>query len=121
MKEQFATRSRVVVRLFTAVVFSLLLSGCGLEAPQAPSWDTTLTIPLINRSYTSAELIEKLASDNILIDEDGNSSFHIQKELDTVTIESILAIEPIESNYSKQVGRIKIVSPARPATESGIC
>lgn len=111
MKEQFATRSRVVVRLFTTVVFSLLLSGCGLEAPQAPSWDTTLTIPLINRSYSSAELIEKLASDNILIDEDGNSSFHIQKELDTVTVESILAIEPIESNYSKQIGRIKIVSP----------
>ncbi|MBK7091974.1 MAG: hypothetical protein IPH59_09695 [bacterium] len=112
MKEQFATRSRVVVRLLTAVIFSLLLSGCGLEAPQAPSWDTTLTIPLINRSYTSAELIEKLASDNIEIDEYGNSSFHIQRDLDTVTMESILSIDPIESNYSKQVGRIKIVSPS---------
>ena len=99
MKEQFATRSRVVVRLLTAVIFSLLLSGCGLEAPQAPSWDTTLTIPLINRSYTSAELIEKLASDNIEIDEYGNSSFHIQRDLDTVTMESIhsLSLSPARS------------------------
>lgn len=111
MKEQFATRSRVVVQLLTAVVFSLALSGCGLEAPQAPSWDTTLTIPLINRSYSSAELIEKLASNDIEIDENGNSSFHIQRELDTVTVESILSIEPVTSNYTKQVGRIKIVSP----------
>lgn len=111
MKEQFATPGRVVVQLLSAVVFSLLLGSCGLEAPQAPSWDTTLTIPLINRSYSSAELIEKLASDNIQIDENGNSSIHIQKDLDTVSIESILDIAPIQSNYSERIGRIKIVSP----------
>ena len=111
MKEQIAATGRIVVQLLAVAAFVLLASGCGLEAPQAPSWDTTLTVPLINRSYTSAELLEKLATDNIQIDENGNSSIQIQKQLDTVTIESILNLDPIESNYSKQIGRIKIVSP----------
>ncbi len=111
MKEQITATGRIVVQLLAVAAFVLLVGGCGLEAPQAPSWDTTLTVPLINRSYTSAELLEKLATDNIQIDENGNSSIQIQKQLDTVTIESILNLDPIESNYSKQIGRIKIVSP----------
>lgn len=111
MKEQFAAFGRVVVRLFIPAVFVLSISGCGLEAPEAPSWDTTLTIPLINRSYSSAELIEKLANENIKIDDNGNSTIQIERELDTVTIESILEIAPIEANFNKQVGRLRIVSP----------
>lgn len=111
MKEQHTALSRGITRLFILAALALLVSGCGLEAPQSPTWDTTLTIPLINRNYSSAELIEKLASDNINIDAEGNSTIRIEKNLDTVTIESILAVDEVSANYAKQIGRIKIVSP----------
>lgn len=99
-----------------AVLFLLLMSlaviitGCSIEKPQAPSWDTNLTIPVINRVYSSTELLEKLSTDYITSDSTGNFLLRIEETLDTVSIENTLTLEDVSDSYDKQVGPIRIVT-----------
>lgn len=104
------------LRGIAAIVFSLWLGGCSIKAPQAPSWDTTVRVPLISRTFLSGELFDKLASENIKTDSSGNSSFYIEKTLDTVSLDSVLRLDGSRSSYSKSVGRIKVIAPS-PQTE----
>lgn len=112
MKERRTARGRLLAVGAMLIATAALLFGCGLEAPKAPSWDTTLTVPLINRTFTSGELFNKLASANIATDSLGNSIFQVRQQLDTVRLESILAVDPIADDYAKAVGSIRMAQPA---------
>lgn len=92
--------------------FSMLLPSCSIESPQAPEWDVNLTVPLVNRVYTSAELLEELDPEHIVSDSAGNSFFCVVEELDTVAIDSTLALDPVSTSYDRSVGPIKIATPA---------
>lgn len=95
-----------------AILCVLCEGGCSIKAPQAPSWDTTMRIPLVNRTFSSGELFDKLASDNFKKDSSGNSFFYVEKTLEAVTIESVLMIDSILSAFTKTVDRIKVATPA---------
>jgi hypothetical protein len=95
-----------------AVVAGILIAGCSIKPPQAPSWDTTLRLPLINKAFSSGELFDRLASDDIKKDSAGNSSFYVAKNLDSVSIQSVLSVEPTSSEFEKQVGLITVAAPA---------
>jgi hypothetical protein len=110
MKNEFQFGA-VVLSLMLASAGFLLISGCSIEKPKAPSWDTTWQIPLVNKTYTSGELLEKLSSDNIKIDSAGNSFFYIEKELDTLTLEEALSFADMDTSFEKHVGNIKVLTP----------
>jgi hypothetical protein len=95
-----------------AVVATILLAGCSIKAPQAPSWDTTLRLPLINKVFSSGELFDKLAADNLITDSTGNSSFYVAKNLDSVSVQDVLAIATSSSEFEKQVGLITVALPS---------
>jgi hypothetical protein len=95
-----------------AVVAGILIAGCSIKSPQAPSWDTTLRLPLINKAFSSGELFDRLASDDIKKDSAGNSSFYVAKNLDSVSIQSVLSVEPTSSEFEKQVGLITVAAPS---------
>ncbi|MCX6831362.1 MAG: hypothetical protein NT028_04405, partial [candidate division Zixibacteria bacterium] len=95
-----------------AVVAGILLAGCSIKSPQAPSWDTTLRLPLINRTFSSGELFDKLAADDIKKDSAGNSSFYVAKNLDSVSIQDVLSVATSSSEFEKEVGLITVVSPS---------
>ncbi len=112
MKEQMTARGRFIIVAALLGATAVLVSGCGIEAPKAPSWDTTLTVPLVNRTFTSSELFDKLASDNIATDSLGNRYLSIERQLDTVGFEALLEIDAIESGYEEQVGPLKLSKPS---------
>jgi hypothetical protein len=94
-----------------AVAAGILFAGCSIKSPQAPSWDTTLRLPLINKTFSSGELFDKLAADNLLTDSAGNSSFYVAKNLDSVSIRDVLSLATSSAEFEKQVGLITVVSP----------
>ncbi len=94
------------IAIFAAV---LILAGCSIESPKAPSWDVPITVPLIDRSYTSAELFEKINSDNIEIADDGSASFVVHEQLADVGFGSILQFDDVHEMHSETIGLIKIV------------
>ncbi|MCC6962990.1 MAG: hypothetical protein IT585_07040 [candidate division Zixibacteria bacterium] len=112
MKEQKTARGRLLAVGALLIATAALVVSCGIEAPKAPSWDTTLTVPLINRTFTSGELFDKLASANITTDSLGNNIFQVMQQLDTVRLESILEVDPIADDYAKAVGSIRMAQPA---------
>ncbi len=97
---------------FLVVVAGILHVGCSIKSPQAPSWDTTLRLPLINKTFSSGELFDKLADDDIKKDSAGNSSFYVAKNLDSVSIKSVLSVATSSSEFEKQVGLITVASPS---------
>ncbi len=109
MKEQKSARRRLIAAILTATA---IVAGCGLSAPEAPSWDVPITIPLINRHYTSVELLQKLAGDAIRVDSAGNSQLYFERELDSVRLSQLLRLDNINARFDQAVGRIKVVPPA---------
>ncbi|TFH64162.1 MAG: hypothetical protein E4G91_06665 [Candidatus Zixiibacteriota bacterium] len=112
MKKLITVRRLLHCGGFLVIVAGILLAGCSIKSPQAPSWDTTLRLPLINKTFSSGELFDKLAADNIRKDSAGNSSFYIEKNLDSVSVRSVLAVATLSSEFEKQVGLIAVVSPS---------
>ena len=81
----FKAGSKFFLSTFVIIIF-LTLVQCSIKKPEAPTWETSLVIPVINRTYDMAELIRKLNQDGIEMDSSGNIFFTITEELDTVTI-----------------------------------
>ncbi len=93
------------------ILTTFMLAGCSVKSPQAPSWDTTIRLPLIDKTYTTRELFAKLATDNIVSDSSGNSSFLVEKNLDSLSMDAVLAVSGSSSQFDKQVGVITVPPP----------
>lgn len=105
-------RKRIVSKVllyFLPVGVSLALVQCSFRKPSAPSWDTQLTIPLINRVYTISELIED--SENIKADAQGLISLSFELEMDTIRVEDNLKISGVEEHFSSEIGKFNIEPP----------
>jgi hypothetical protein len=59
----------IYLSIFIPVSFIFLISQCTFKAPKAPSWESQLIIPLIDKQYTMKELAEK--EKNLSIDSTG--------------------------------------------------
>ncbi len=91
-----------------AILVFLTLVQCTVKKPEAPTWDTKLILPLVNKAYDMPELIEKIDQDNLVTDSLGNPFFYYEKILDTVTINGSFAIEDISQNLSESLGVIQL-------------
>ena len=107
----FKAGSKFFLSTFVIIIF-LTLVQCSIKKPESPTWETSLVIPVINRTYDMAELIRKLNQDGIEMDSAGNISFTITQELDTVTISADYLNTPtISYSFSKTLDTFSIVTP----------
>jgi hypothetical protein len=100
---RFATR--VFVGLVVVVLF-LTLAQCTVRKPEMPEWTTTLTVPVVKRTYPMSELIDRLELDGLEVRGDSLVySFH--RTVDTIRLEqSQLAIDDIDTALTRSLGSL---------------
>jgi hypothetical protein len=95
----------------TIIAMALLVSGCALEEPQAPTWETTWDMPLTNKTYDIEELVDEMDSEDIVFDSLGNPSFSITQDVDTVSVEDNLTADAVNQTYEDSLDVVDIDSP----------
>lgn len=103
--------------LAALVIVAAISGGCGIEKPQAPSWDVDLIIPLVNRTYSALEIVERMSSENIAVDSSGDLSFSLTEQLDTLYTDTLLRFDDVYSQVLRQLGDYE-VTPPQPQTKS---
>ena len=92
-----------------ALFILIFLIQCAIEPPTAPKWETSLTIPLINKTFT----MEKIVADekNLSSDSDGNVHFDFEKDLNRYSIDDQLKMKPVNKSFNRDLGSFTIKSP----------
>ena len=95
------------------IVFIILTcTQCSIEKPEAPSWNTSVVVPLVNRSYSMEELIDRMDQDEIEMDSSGQISYKYSWVMDTILLnEDELQTADISYAMSEQLGDIEILGP----------
>jgi hypothetical protein len=110
----FKFSSRILLGLVVVVVF-LTITQCTVKKPEAPTWNTTLIVPVINRTYGMQELIDKVDQSEIFVDSTGDVAFSIDRDLDTVRLaQSDLSTSDLSYNFSQTLGKVNIQPPSVP-------
>ncbi|MDZ4722372.1 MAG: hypothetical protein SGI97_00450 [candidate division Zixibacteria bacterium] len=106
---QFAAKAMFAI---VYIVMLLTLAQCTIKKPEAPEWNTQLTIPLVHRTYQMAEIIDKIDQEGISIDSLDNVVFSFNQETDTATLDTDKLTTPALSYFlSQQLGLVSIVPP----------
>ncbi len=87
----------------------VLLASCQLAPPQAPSWETEINLPLINKRYAMSEIIADEAE--FYADQDGLVHFASESKLDSFSVGERLAINGLQQNFGYQLGRFQVPAP----------
>lgn len=92
-----------------ALVMLFTMGACSFETPQAPKWDATLSIPLINRHYTMQQLIDEESS--LYSDSLGQVHYLFATELDSFRVGNQLTFEQFSNFYNTPIGQMPVASP----------
>ncbi len=107
----FKLFSKFALALLVTVVF-LSLVQCSIETPQAPSWSSSMSIPVVNRTYTMEEMMNKIDSDGLGVDSQGTMTYSFDQNLDTVTLSQDLLTTPdFFLSVFDSIGPIAITPP----------
>jgi len=87
----------------------IAVSSCSFDDPQAPRWDTRLTIPLINRYYTMDDLIEDEPS--LAADSAGQMYYFYVTELEPFQVGNQLTFADFSGSYRTSIGQVSLASP----------
>lgn len=94
------------------VVLALTMMQCTVKSPKAPEWDTTLAVPIINRTYTMRELIEKADQDGLVMDSADNIVYTMDYDVDTISLDgSNLSVPDVSYSVSEVMGPIDLDPP----------
>ena len=94
------------------VLIALTLMQCTVKKPEAPTWNTQLTVPLINRTYAMSEIIDKIDQDGIAMDVDSVITFSVSEDIDTVTLDADnLSTDDMSYLAVQQLGLINLPAP----------
>ena len=108
----FKYSTRILLGLIIIAVF-LTLVQCSIKSPDAPSWNTTFSIPVVNRLYTMEELVDKIGQDELGIDSLGNVSFSVTETVDPIGIDvSQLSTPDVSYSQSQTLGQVSLVPPS---------
>ncbi|GEM_PF-679918 len=101
----FASRSASV---FTAGVYAIALAclSCTIESPKAPTWDTTLRVPLTDHTYSIEEMIQ--GDEHLGAGADGLLAFHYEQGLDTSFVDDYLTFPEIHERISVGLDALSI-------------
>ena len=94
------------------IVAFLTLVQCTIKKPEAPSWDTNITVPMTNKTWNMSELIEKIDQNNLTIDSLGNPTFYYQHRLDTVAISGDFTLPEINQAIAESLGLVTLAPMA---------
>ena len=107
----FRYGTKLALGVLIVVVF-LTLVQCTVKTPEAPEWNTTLTVPVINRTYPMEELIRRIDQDGVGIDADSTVIYSITYDVDTVRIDNDnLTVDDISYTTSDSLGPVDIDPP----------
>ncbi len=106
--------SKLALGLVVVIVF-LSLVQCTVKKPEAPTWTTQFAVPLVNRTYEMAEIVEKIDQEGIGMDLDSNIVYTLSRDIDTVTLNSDeLTTTDLSYSVSEQLGEVSIDPPIMP-------
>lgn len=85
---------------------SLILFNCNIEEPAAPSWETTLRLPLISKNIPMSDIVD----DEEYLHSDGNGVvyFNFSKKIDAFPVEDKLKLTPQQNEYFSEIGVIRL-------------
>ncbi|UCD63327.1 MAG: hypothetical protein JSW34_11345 [Candidatus Zixiibacteriota bacterium] len=107
----FKFASRMFLGLAVIVVF-LTLTQCTVKKPEAPEWNTTFVVPVVNKTYDMEELIRRIDQEEIFIDTNGDVAFSMDKELDTVQLnDDDLSVSDLSHTMAEVLGPLSIDAP----------
>jgi hypothetical protein len=86
----------------------LLAFRCSIEKPSAPTWNVKLTVPLINRYYDMAALIEEMDEPYLKTDSLGNPWFGFEEDLDTIRLTNDLKCDSAFYQFKDTLGIVNI-------------
>ena len=108
----FKFSSRILLGLIIVVIF-LSISQCTIKTPESPSWNTNFVVPVINRTYTMQELIDKADQPELFIDTNGQVAFAITEDIDPVGLSTDdFAANDLNYAANRDLGPISIDPPS---------
>lgn len=107
----FRFGTKLLLCIVVAIV-ALSLMQCTVKKPESPTWQTRFVLPLVNRTYTMSEIVDKIDQNGLSIDADSSVVFSMSREIDTVALD---ADEMTTANLSytvfEQIGQVDIAAP----------
>ena len=91
---------------FLTILLLALLCYCSFKKPQAPSWDVELPIPLVDETFTVAELLED--QDFLTADSTGLVTFCLEEKIKRFDIGDSLKIESLSKDFDAELGEFTI-------------
>ncbi len=114
-RDRIAIGLGLKVALSLAVIVSFLsVVQCTVKKPEAPSWTTQLTVPLIDRRYDMAELIQRIDEPTLTLDSAGNPFFSIQEDIDSVGVNASMTVADISQSVGDVIGLITLTPETIP-------
>ena len=92
---------------FISSTLLLVALSCSFKSPQAPSWHTQLNVPLIDRAYTVAEIVED--EEKFLFDSQGRLGFHFEESIAPTTVGENFKLDGFAQSF--QVGLTDLEVP----------
>jgi hypothetical protein len=91
------------------VLMIFLLSGC-IEKFNAPSWDVELNVPVLNKSYTLLEVVNK---DSTYLKTDASNQLYYsdKKPFNPIQVDKKLTLNPIQTTSKFGLNTIAITNP----------
>ncbi len=103
--------TKVMLGVVVALVF-LTLTQCTVKKPESPTWTTQFTLPVVNRTYTMPEIIDKLDAEGIEFDADSNIVYTLTRDIDTISLEADeLTTSDLSYTVSEVLGPVVIEAP----------
>lgn len=93
---------------FVALIVALTLLQCGIKKPEAPSWSSTLKVPLAADHLDIANLISRLDGGDQLLDDSGNIGLFLVDTLDTVSLGADFIFPSQSMVVAQDIGQIKV-------------
>ncbi|HUU45722.1 MAG TPA: hypothetical protein VM118_08305 [Acidobacteriota bacterium] len=82
----------------------LLITGCGLEAPESPQWSVSLSLPVANRHVDGSYLAAHADIDALRWSTDSGLVWRISEELDTIHASDFLNIAGVTRGTAVALG-----------------
>lgn len=94
---------------FVVIVVFLTVVQCDIKKPESPTWTTNLTIPMMSRTYTMPEIIDKIDQPGLGFDLDSNIVFTYSSDIDTFAVDTgEMKINDLALSFSEHVGLVTL-------------
>lgn len=94
---------------FVVIIVFLTVVQCDIKKPEAPTWTTNLTIPMMSRTYTMPEIIDKINQPGLGFDDDSNIVFNYSSDIDTFNIDADeMRIDDLSLSFAEHLGLISL-------------